>query len=157
MGEQVAVGTAEGVVNVVQAKAGKVIASFSLGDFSVEAVALSHSAPLLLAAGTMSGEVTVFDVATQRQLHRFQHTHGVVKLVWCADRPAVFCSTLGGTTHLWNCTTGECEATYSGSTVAHVLDFVLTPDATRLVTVTEDKMCRVYNVDAARAAPATDP
>lgn len=149
-----AVGTATGVVNLIQAKAGKIVVGFALGDTSVESVALSHTTPLLVAAGTMVGEVAVFDVASQRQLHSFQHTHGVVKLQWCTDRPALFVSTLGGTTHLWNATTGQCELTFSGAVTSHVLDFSITPDGNRIVTGGEDKVCRVYTVRAAVEDPS---
>eukprot|EP00038_Savillea_parva_P031602 m.88523 g.88523 ORF g.88523 m.88523 type:complete len:424 (+) comp9763_c0_seq2:28-1299(+) len=145
-GGQIAVGTAAGVVNLIQAKAGKVVSSFNLGETIVESVALSHTSPPLLAAATMLGETVVYDIASQRQLHTFQHTHGVNKVVWCTDRPSVICSTLGGTTHVWNCTTGECEQTMSGASTTHVLDFVVSPSGSQVVTCGEDSVCRVYTV-----------
>ena len=62
----------------------------------VDQVALSDKEPQKLAAGTMEGRVHVIDVASQREVHVLEHSHGVVKVEFLHSRQALVASTLGG-------------------------------------------------------------
>eukprot|EP00041_Stephanoeca_diplocostata_P010854 m.174003 g.174003 ORF g.174003 m.174003 type:complete len:425 (+) comp18314_c0_seq1:346-1620(+) len=144
-GGTVAVGSSTGYVNVVLPKAAKVTAQIALGDTTIEAVALSHTMPQLLAVGTLAGTLLVFDVSTQRKLHVLQHEDGITRIVWLKHRPAVVCCSLDGTVRVWNCTTGACEKVLTGHT-SQILDMAITGDEAFAVSCGEDNTCRVFEL-----------
>lgn len=144
-GDLIATGGQDGVVCVTQPKTGKVVARFQLDNVSIESVGFSKTLPLFLAVGDLNGALYIFDVNSQRKIHKLDPSDGVAKLLWSKTKPNVMCCTLNGKFQVWNTATGTCEKELSGH-VGNILDFDVSGDETKVVTCGEDGQCRIFDI-----------
>jgi len=149
-GGTVASGDGDGTVNISHPKNGKLLKSFKVADGSVESIGLSCGKPTKCASGTMDGLLVVHDVATGIQLQCFEHTAGVVQVLWHrTEANLVYTCALDGIVREWNVATKEVKE-FTGHK-AHVLGFAISADNTKLVSCGEDNKCLVFDIDKVTA------
>jgi len=144
-GDLCATGGADGSVCISQPKAGKVVASLQAGPQPIEAVAFSSTTPQLLAVADLGGLLYIFDIHSQRCLHRLQHNEGVIKIVWEKGQQNIVCATLDGKVHHWDCVGGKRIKELTGH-VGQILDFSVTKDFKQVVSVGQDQKCLIYDL-----------
>jgi ribosome assembly protein SQT1 len=68
----------------------------------------------------------------------------VTKIVWQSQTPFFMSCSMDGTVRKWDSRTGECLNTWKGHQEG-VLDFVLSPDNSRLITASDDHVSLVFS------------
>eukprot|EP00039_Didymoeca_costata_P007187 m.97138 g.97138 ORF g.97138 m.97138 type:complete len:404 (+) comp13582_c0_seq5:103-1314(+) len=137
-------GDSSGKIVISHAKNGKVVAALSTGDQSVEAISISTTLPTLLAIGTLEGTIIIMDLNTHRELRRFSHQAGVVKLKWNDQGKHVFSCSLDGTVQVWDTSTGQ-QRGFTGHR-DQILDFSCNKSQNTIVSSSEDGKCLVFNL-----------
>lgn len=143
-------GSEDGDCKIYNVLTGKVVETIQLSPVDspnrgVESVSLSQSSDLL-ACGTLSGSVSIWDVRTQKVRHTLSATAGVVSLQWCFPREHnVLCGALDGSVTLWD--------TRSGGVVRHwrahsdqVLAIDVLEDRGVFVTGSADQTVRIFSL-----------
>ncbi|XP_076329006.1 angio-associated migratory cell protein isoform X2 [Tachypleus tridentatus] len=146
-------GSTDCTAKLINSNSGKVLATFQCNDKpgdekssnSVESVGFSYSFPLV-AIGTLSGTLFIWDIPSQTQRSAIQLQSGIVKLLWHHQLPFIYTSTLDGVVSLWDGRSGHSVTTWAGH-CAEILDMILSKDGQMLITASEDKTCRVYRTD----------
>ncbi|XP_013794706.1 angio-associated migratory cell protein-like isoform X2 [Limulus polyphemus] len=146
-------GSTDCTAKLINTNSGKVLATFQCNDKpgdekssnSVESVGFCSSLPLV-ATGTLSGTLFIWDIPTQTQRSAIQLQAGIVKLLWDNQLPLIYTSTLDGVVSLWDGRSGHSVTTWAGH-CAEILDMVLSRDGQTLITASEDKTCRVFKTD----------
>ncbi|HSQ17254.1 MAG TPA: WD40 repeat domain-containing protein, partial [Anaerolineales bacterium] len=102
-----------------------------------------------LAVGTNSGEVQVWDVASQQMLHTWQSpTHtAVLSLGWSPDGNTIASGEWGGEIYLWDVATSQVRQAITGYSTepSDVNGLAWSPDGSRLATTHPDGQVRLWD------------
>eukprot|EP00045_Choanoeca_perplexa_P015033 m.181610 g.181610 ORF g.181610 m.181610 type:complete len:423 (+) comp16872_c1_seq4:162-1430(+) len=141
----IATGAPDGAVKLVNLKANKVVLSFENHEDNVEAVAFSNSVPSLLATGSLDGKINLYTVDQQTLRHTCHHEAAIVKLRWHQTLPLLYSCSIDGTVSVWDGRTGQLLHQCVGHR-NHVLDFVISPDGTQVITASEDTTIMLFSI-----------
>jgi WD40 repeat protein len=102
-----------------------------------------------LAVGTNSGEVQIWDVASQQMLHTWQSpTHtAVLSLGWSPDGNTIASGEWAGEIYLWDVATGQVRQTITGysNEPSDVNGLAWSPDGSTLATTHPDGQIRLWD------------
>lgn len=102
-----------------------------------------------LAVGTNSGEVQIWDVASQHMLHTWQSpTHtAVLSLGWSPDGNTIASGEWAGEIYLWDVATGQVRQTITGysNEPSDVNGLAWSPDGSTLATTHPDGQVRLWD------------
>ncbi|CAB3982383.1 Angio-associated migratory cell [Paramuricea clavata] len=141
-------GSEEGVLKLTHIGNGKVLGSMEAalskedGDVSIEAVRFCSKQPIV-ATASLSGNLGIWDVTSQRLRHQCQHPAGVTQLHW--EDSLVYTACLDGILRLWDARSGSCEREWHGHT-APILDMAVSRDSSVVVTSSDDATVKRYNL-----------
>ena len=157
----VVAGSADGEVAILNANTGKILACFTLkspqpsaaaapsdeGEHASSVEAVLFNAPELnqVIAGDINGNVTVWDLASQVAKVSTRVATGVVKMCWKSPTELII-GTLDGDVCIMDPRSLQSLASCTGHS-DQVLDFALTKKGSLLVSASDDKTCRVYNLE----------
>lgn len=109
-------------------------------------LAVAHSAQGgLLAAGTTSGEIRIYDASLVLQLLCHGHTDGVWSLSFSPNALLLASSSDDATIRLWECHSGTCLRTLQGHT-GRVRAVAFSPDGKMLASGSDDSTLRLWEV-----------
>lgn len=104
-----------------------------------------HPQGHLLAAGTTSGEIWIYDAQTYTLLLTCRgHTDGVWSLAFSPDGTQLVSSSDDHTVRLWDSSSGQCLRLLSGHT-ARVRSVAFSPDGHHLASGSDDRTIRLWN------------
>lgn len=147
----VATGSTDLTAKLTNTSNGKVVATFNCStsdeneEDSVEAVGFANGLPLL-ATGTLSGTLTLWDVTTQTVRQQCKHDAGIVRLQWNESTPVVHTCTLDGVINTWDGRTGGLVKQMLGHS-AEILDLHLTRNNNHILTAAGDSTARVFQLN----------
>jgi len=152
----IAVGSAEGEVVIVNNQTGKIVANFSCkkrqtnedeeesGSNSVESLIFSTPETNHLLTADVDGNFMVWDLSSHvAKVSKVLGT-GLVKLAWWQNY--ILVATFDGLIRIVDPRSGDTIEDCSGH-LENVLDFALSKDSKYLVSSSDDKTCRVYNME----------
>jgi len=152
----IAVGSAEGEVVIVNNQTGKIVANFSCkkrqtnedeeesGSNSVESLIFSTPETNHLLTADVDGNFIVWDLSSHvAKVSKVLGT-GLVKLAWWQNY--ILVATFDGLIRIVDPRSGDTIEDCSGH-LENVLDFALSKDSKYLVSSSDDKTCRVYNME----------
>lgn len=154
----IAAGSAEGEVAIVNNQNGKIVANFSskkrqnnstnedeeMESNSIESLIFSTPETNQLISADVNGNLMVWDLASHVAKVSTVLGTGLVKLVWWKNY--VLVATFDGLIRIVDHRTGNTIADCSGH-LENVLDVSLSKDSKYLVSSSDDKTCRVYNME----------
>ena len=156
----VVAGSAEGEVAIFNANTGKILGSFTLKpspsataatasdedqtSSSIEAVLFTAPELNQVIAGDINGNVTVWDLASQVAKVSSQVAAGVVKMSWKSPTELII-GTLDGDVLIVDPRSLQKLACCAGH-FEQVLDYACSKKGTFLVSASDDRTCRVYNL-----------
>lgn len=148
----VATGSEDSFVKIVNANSGKVLSTLSAGfetndcdsPPSIEAVGFSSLQPIL-ATGSLSGVLGVWDLSSYRLRQQCKHPGGIVRLKWDPEAPLVYTGCLDGVVRLWDSRSGICEREWYGHK-GEILDLAVARDGSFLVTGSADSTARAFTL-----------
>uniref|UniRef100_A0A131Z6G5 Ribosome assembly protein SQT1 n=1 Tax=Rhipicephalus appendiculatus TaxID=34631 RepID=A0A131Z6G5_RHIAP len=135
-------------VRLLHASTGRLLAAFTLttsaGDeaSTVEAVCID-GAQRLLAAGLLSGRLSLWDLGSQAERQSCVHPAGVTRAVWQGPHTIVT-GCLDGAVRAWDVRTPQEPALCWRAHRHDILDLVLSPDGQRVVSVSDGGICTVH-------------
>lgn len=156
-GDLIATGSTDGSTKLTSVSNGKVVATFGTASdgrpnipedteldntSSVETVAFAPGSSGMLAVGSLTGSMSIWDVPTLVEKHSCRHPSGIVKLAWNGPHHVITAG-LDGVIRAWDARSGQLARSWEGHT-AEILDFALSPDGKTIVTASEDCNCAVY-------------
>ena len=101
----------------------------------------------LLATSDASGLVTVRDAGGWRLIRQFQHPGGATSVVFGRDAAHLYSGGYDGTIRAWDLGTGKLARTIGGPD-GTVWTIDVSPDGSRLAAGGEDKIIRIWSLDA---------
>ena len=114
--------------------------------FQIWCVSLSPDGRLL-ATGGFDGVVHLWDVATGREIRRFEgHTYAVHSIAFSADGRRLVSGSRDGTARLWDMATGTAVRKFAGHS-SGVSSVALSADGRNLVTGSFDGVARLWDVE----------
>ncbi|KAL3855153.1 hypothetical protein ACJMK2_014377 [Sinanodonta woodiana] len=145
-------GSTDVTAKLISSSTGKVIGTLDCSqkgseisdEDSVESVGFSHIHNYV-ATGTMSGDLSIWDVSTQVCRHTCKHEGGIVKLSWARESPLVYSISLDKVIRLWDIRNGQPVASWTGHRDS-ILDFAISRDNNFLVSTSDDKTARVFSL-----------
>ncbi|XP_064607664.1 angio-associated migratory cell protein-like [Liolophura sinensis] len=146
----VVTGSADSTAKLTNTETGKVLATFQCGKPAsletdcVETVGFSQTQPLV-ATGSLSGSLCVWDVPTQVLRHTCPHEAGIVKLRWDSATSMIYTASLDRVLRLWDARTGNIVSQWTGHQ-GEILDFDIARDGGVLVSTSEDQTARVFSL-----------
>ena len=160
-GQILASGGVNGVTKIYNTSTGKTIGNLACGSSNsresegelpnttaVEDILFSNGDQNVIATGTLSGKVTIWDVSTHVSRHSVNVGDGVVKMLW-RNKPhstQLFIATLDGVIKILETRTGKVIGDCSGHT-ASILDICQSVDGSTLISCSDDGDCRVFDVE----------
>lgn len=135
-------------VRLLQASTGRNLAAFTLatsaGDeaCTVEAVCID-GAQRILAAGLLSGRLSLWDLGSQAERECCIHPAGVTRALWRGPHTVVT-GCLDGVVRAWDIRTPQEPAVCWRAHRHDILDLALSPDGQRVVSVSDGGMCSVH-------------
>ena len=158
----VVAGSADGEIAILNANTGKILACLTLKSSpssaapaatseeeeqssSVEAVLFTAPELNQVIAGDINGNVTVWDLASQVAKVSTRVATGVVKMSWKSPTELII-GTLDGDVLIMDPRSLQSLATCTGHS-DQVLDFALTKKGSLLVSASDDRTCRVYDLE----------
>jgi WD40 repeat protein len=142
-GNVAAQAAANGTVQLLDARSGRVLATLAGGHQGVQAIAFDRSGKRI-ATGNWDGTAIVWNAVTGRPLRTLAGHNGIVESVAFSPDGAILAT--GGedtTAKLWDLRSGKRLLTLTGHTFA-LTDVAFNPDGTRLATASGDGTVRVY-------------
>lgn len=152
----IAVGSAEGEVVIVNNQNGKIVANFSSkkrqanedeeesASNSIESLIFSTPETNHLLSADVDGNLIVWDLSSHvAKISKVLGT-GLVKLAWWQNY--ILVATFDGLIRIVDPRSGDTVADCSGH-LENVLDIALSKDSKYLVSSSDDKTCRVYNME----------
>merc|ERR1712180_455484 len=109
---------------------------------AVESVSFSPCG-CYVAAGSVDGTLCIWDISLQRVRHTCFSPAGLTKLIWTDIESNIISACLDGVIRLWDYKKGEMVKDITGH-VGNILDIVMTPDGTHLLTAGDDGTARVF-------------
>lgn len=98
----------------------------------------------LLAAGMLSGCLSLWDLGTLVERQRCAHPQGVSRCLWRGPHTVVT-GCLDGVVRAWDTRVGGAPVTqWRGPPSGELLDLALSPDGQAVVTACNDGACAVY-------------
>jgi ribosome assembly protein SQT1 len=160
--EIVAAGNFRGRIHIFNTKTGKMLHTLQCSPNggrpdddedgnadSVESLAFCTNGNLdLLAAGTVSGHVALWDVASMTERMRLKQDAGLTKLVWDSKMPVFYTGGLDGVVRAIDARTCKVER-LMGRHRSEVLDLSVSKDGTKLVSASEDGSTFIFSLDQA--------
>lgn len=143
-GAVILTGAQDGTVRLMQFKSGKVVGAFLGSEQSIECVGFSNTSPLLVGAGSLDGELRIYDATSQVLKQSLHHDDGVVVFKWNHTGHLVYSSSLDCKVRVWDVRDGRCLKTMHGH-VGQILDMALSRDGSFVVTCGEDNAALVFN------------
>jgi len=155
----IAAGSADGDIVIVNHQNGKIVANFSSkkrqsnsinedeeesGNNSIESIIFSTPETNQLLTADIDGNLMVWDLSSHVAKISTVLGTGLVKLAWCQNN--ILVATFDGLIRLVDPRTGNTIGDCSGH-LENVLDFALSKDSKYLVSTSDDKTCRVYNME----------
>ncbi|XP_046555991.1 LOW QUALITY PROTEIN: angio-associated migratory cell protein-like [Haliotis rubra] len=146
-------GSTDMTAKLINTTTGKVISTYDCSSHrigsaddenSVESVGLSGVLNYA-ATGTLGGVMSIWDISTHVVRHQCVHGDGIVKLKWDETSPLVYTASLDGVVSMWDARSGKEETRWTGHSAA-ILDFDITEDGDKLLTVCEDHTARVFSI-----------
>lgn len=96
----------------------------------------------------MDGKLCIWDLNSYSLRHTCTHGAGVVELIWRKNAPVLFTCTVSREIRLWDGRSGDCLKVLTGHREAVLCMAVgYTPDATYLVSGSDDHTARVWSID----------
>lgn len=137
-------------VRLLHAGTGRLLATLAAGgptsgagDDSVEALCFDGQ-QRLLAAGMLSGCLSLWDLGTLVERQRCAHPQGVSRCLWRGPHTVVT-GCLDGVVRAWDTRVGGAPVTqWRGPPSGELLDLALSPDGQAVVTACNDGACAVY-------------
>ncbi len=124
----------------------------SLPETAIEALRFSPNAAVL-ACGTATGHVVLFDVATRAVLREMRSDGAAVTgLSFSPDGTLLASSDASGGIQVWNPTTGELVWSFVDSGAVHDVEF--TPQGSFLVVVGESRVVRIWETVTWKPRPS---
>ncbi|XP_011310639.1 angio-associated migratory cell protein [Fopius arisanus] len=112
----------------------------------IEAVAFCKNPELhLVATGTLSGEIYIWDVSRQVVRHKITQEGGVSKLVWKGTSPILFSAGLDGVLRCFDARTAELVKSFCGHS-QDILDVFISRDGSKILTTSDDSTARIFDV-----------
>jgi len=155
----IAVGSAEGEVVIVNHQTGKIVANFSSkkrqsnsinedeeenGNSSIESLIFSTPETNQLLTADVDGNLMVWDLSSHVAKVSTVLGTGLVKLAWWQNY--ILVATFDGLIRIVDPRSGNTIEDCSGH-LENVLDFALSKDSKYLVSSSDDKTCRVFNME----------
>ncbi|XP_028393460.1 angio-associated migratory cell protein-like isoform X2 [Dendronephthya gigantea] len=141
-------GSEDGVLKLTHIGNGKLLGSVEAAltkeenDVSIEAVGFSSKQPIV-ATASLSGNLGIWDVASQRLRHQCQHPAGVTQLHW--DDSLIYTACLDGILRLWDARSGNCEREWHGHR-APILDLAVSRDSSIVMTSSDDGTVKRFSM-----------
>jgi len=146
-------GSMDGTAKLWNSSNGKNVGTFLCGakeeensSSSVECVTFPpDKTTTYCVTGALDGVVTVWDIPTQISRHACKVGEGVAKVEVHPYKPLVFASTLEGAVKCLDLRTGNAVTELTGHNQT-ILDFSICAKGYSLCSSSDDKTCRVYNI-----------
>lgn len=135
-------GAEDGSVKVSNIAIGKVIGTLTGHEESVEAVGLSEHLPMAGTAG-VDGKLLIWDLNLLKQRGLGEHPDAVTRMVWHPTQPLAFTACTDGIVRCWDIRTAKAVKQFGGHGAA-VQDLALSPDASMIITGSDDKTARIF-------------
>lgn len=112
----------------------------------VEAVKFCPDPSLpLVAAGTLYGQLLIWDISKQTLRNKVEMDCGISRLVWDKHSSAIYAGLLDGTVKIFDGRTGSLQSQLLGHK-DNIMDLSLSLDGSLLLTASEDKTARVFSL-----------
>ncbi|ORY92277.1 WD40-repeat-containing domain protein [Syncephalastrum racemosum] len=135
-------GSMDGKSRLINLTSGHIVASLENHEESIETADFCDVLALA-ATGSTDGNISIWDVQTQRLRLTLSHEDAVVKVKFVANSPLLVSCSADRTTRLWDTRTGACVKTWHGHRDT-ILSFALSSDGQTVVTGSDDGTALVF-------------
>ncbi|KAG0747600.1 hypothetical protein G6F57_005486 [Rhizopus arrhizus] len=137
-------GDVSGKARLVNILSGQIVAALENHTESIETSSFCDVLPLA-ATGSVDGNISIWDVQTQRLRATLSHEDAVVKVKFVKNSPLLASCSADKTVKMWDTRTGQCLKTWVGHRDT-VLDIAVSDDGNVICTASDDGTCLVFSM-----------
>ncbi|KAL0078121.1 WD40-repeat-containing domain protein [Phycomyces blakesleeanus] len=135
-------GSMDGKARLINILNGNIVTALENHTDSVETISFCDVLPLA-ATGSVDGNISIWDVQTQRLRHTLSHDDAIVKVQFIRNSYLLISCSVDKKAKLWDVRTGQCLKTWSGHRDT-ILDIAASSDGQTIVTASDDGHCLVF-------------